>query len=286
MPELAATASSAPRSGAPALLHSDARGYYLWMKRSRLARNVTWLAIGFCSVPGSRPARAQTDEIQVYTGELAAPGQFNLTVHANYTPRGRTVPDFPTGIVPERSVNGAFEWAYGVSDWFEAGTYLPVYTVTRSGSVLLDGAKLRALFAVPHAEARRFFYGVNFELSRNSRAWDQSRYGGEIRPIVGARHGAWDFITNPILDTSFNGLSRLEFAPSARIAYNQGPGWAEAVEYYADFGELRHFTEPEHSLFAVADRAGKFLDVEAGIGFGLSRASDKVMLKTILSHTF
>jgi hypothetical protein len=256
------------------------------MRRSKLARNFTWLALGVFSAFVGRTVRAQTDEIQVYTGEIEAPGQFNLTVHANYTPRGRTIPGFTGGIVPQGSLNGAFEWAYGVSNWFEAGTYLPVFTVTRSGKLLLDGAKLRALFAVPHAETRRFFYGVNFEFSRNSRAWDESQYGGEIRPIVGARYGAWDFIANPILDTSFDGLSRLDFAPSARVAYNHGHEWAEAVEYYADFGQLRHLAEGERSLFAVADRAGKFLDVEAGIGFGFSGALNKVVLKTILSHNF
>ena len=234
----------------------------------------------------SRPVRAQTDEIQVYTGGLEAPGKFNLTIHANYTPSAQTIPRFPGGIVPQGSANGAFEWAYGVSDWFEAGAYMPVYTVTRNGKLLLDGVKLRALFAVPRADSRRFFYGVNFELSRNSRAWDESRYGGEVRPIIGARSGPWDFIANPILDTSFNGLSRLDFEPCIRVAYNQGPEWAGAVEYYADFGELRSLAAGERSLFAVADHAGKFLDVEAGIGFGLSNATDKVVLKTILSHTF
>src|SRR5881394_1731720 len=81
-------------------------------------------------VSGSR-VLAQSDEIQVYTGELEAPGKANLTIHTNYTPKGRTGPEFPGGVVPERSVNGAFEWAYGVSRWFEAGTYLPVYTFTR-----------------------------------------------------------------------------------------------------------------------------------------------------------
>jgi len=256
------------------------------MRRSKLAQNLTWLAIGFCSAFVSQTVRAQTDEIQVYTGDVEGPGKFNLTVHANYTPRGRTIPQFPGGIVPQGSVNGTFELAYGVSDWFEAGAYLPVFTVTRSGKLLLDGAKLRALFAVPHADDRRFFYGVNFELSRNSRVWDQSRYGGEIRPIIGARSGPWDFIANPILDTSFNGLSHLDFAPSARVAYNQGPEWRGAVEYYADFGQVRQLTEGERSLFAVADHAGKFLDVEAGIGFGFGKSADKVVLKTILSHTF
>jgi hypothetical protein len=258
----------------------------LWMRRRRLSQNLTWLSIGLCSALMSRPVRAQTDEIQVYTGGLETPGKFNLTIHANYTPSAQTIPRFPGGIIPQGSANGAFEWAYGVSDWFEAGAYMPVYTVTRNGKVLLDGVKLRALFAVPRADSRRFFYGVNFELSRNSRAWDESRYGGEVRPIIGARSGPWDFIANPILDTSFNGLSRLDFGPCMRVAYNLGPEWAGAVEYYADFGELRSLAAGERSLFAVADHAGKFLDVEAGIGFGLSRATDKVVLKTILSHTF
>jgi hypothetical protein len=238
------------------------------------------------SVVALRSTGAQTDEIQVYTGELATPGEFNLTIHSNYTPKGRTVADFPGGVVAQHSLNGAFEWAYGITNWFEGGLYLPVYTITRDGNVLWDGAKLRALFAVPHAESRRFFYGVNFEFSRNSRAWDRSRYGGEIRPIVGARSGRWDLIANPILDTSFDGFNRLDFAPSARLAYNTSPSWAAAVEYYGDFGQLRDFSEEDRAVFAVGDHSAKFLDIEAGIGFGLTDASDKLVLKTIFSHTF
>jgi hypothetical protein len=256
------------------------------MRRRWLSQNLTWLAIGLCSALTSRAVRAQTDEIQVYTGDLEAPGKFNLTLHVNYTPSGRTTAAIPGGVVPQGSVNGAFEWAYGVSNWFEAGVYLPVLTITRSGQAVLDGAKLRALFAVPHAGSRRFFYGVNFELSRNSRVWDQSRFGGEIRPIVGVRSGLWDFIANPILDTSFDGLSHLDFAPAMRVAYNRGRNWAGAIEYYGDFGEIDHFVEGERTIFAVADRTGGFLDVEAGIGFGFTSASDKVVLKTIVSHTF
>ena len=35
-------------------------------------------------------------------------------VHSNFTPIGRKTPDFPGGIIPNHSVNGAVEWAYGV----------------------------------------------------------------------------------------------------------------------------------------------------------------------------
>ena len=69
---------------------------------------------------------AQTDEIQVYDAEIEEPGKFNVMVHTNYTPIGRKTPDYPGGIIPNHSVNGALEWAYGVTDWFEQGLYLPV----------------------------------------------------------------------------------------------------------------------------------------------------------------
>ncbi len=206
----------------------------------KIGRTAWWSSIALLWLMAFPRLGAQTDEIQVYTGEVETRGKANLTIHANYTPSGRTVAEFAGGVVPQRSVNGAFEWAYGVSDWFEAGTYLPVYTLTRDRKLEIDGVKLRALFAVPHAETRSFFYGVNFELSFNAKRWDQSRNSGEIRPIVGTRAGRWDVIVNPILDTSFDGFPRLDFAPSLRVAYNESPTFALALEHYADFGALGH----------------------------------------------
>ena len=248
-----------------------------------LAAVIAWLLLG------TLPILAQTDEIQVYTGELAEPGTGSLTVHANYTPRGRGIAAFPEGVVPDGSINGAVEWARGITSWFEAGTYLPVYTITRDRHSQIDGVKVRALFAVPHAESRSFFYGVNFELSYNSPRWDPSRYAAEIRPIIGARSGQWDLIVNPILDTSFQGFSRLEFAPAARLAFNASPRFALAAEHYASYGELRHFESvrrQEHNVFAVADYSTAPLDVEAGVGFGLTASSDKTVWKVIVAHTF
>ena len=246
-----------------------------------------WSVIACASFLALSRLYAQTDEIQVYTAELASRGTGSLTIHANYTADGRTTAAFAGGVVPEHSVNGAFEWAYGVSDWFEAGAYAPVYTLTRDHKIQIDGVKLRALFAAPNAGARRLFYGLNFELSHNSRHWEEKRSSGEIRPILGTRYHSLDVILNPILDTSFNGFSRLDFAPCLRVAYNRSPTVALALEHYADFGELRHIQprgQQEHNLFAVADFSRKQFDIETGIGFGLTGASDKLVLKTIVSH--
>ena len=230
-------------------------------------------------------ASAQTDEIQVYTGELAEPGQFTLTWHNNYTLDGRKVPDFPGGIVPDHALNAVPEWAYGVSEWLEVGMYLPVYTITRDGELEFDSTKLRALFAAPHAGDREFYYGINFELSYNEPHWEQRRFSGEIRPIIGTRFGRVDIIVNPILDTGFQSLKNLDFAPAARIDYNFSRTWAIAVEHYADFGQVQRFlpgNEQQHTLFAVVDYSGNPISIEFGLGRGLTSASDRWITKLML----
>ena len=73
--------------------------------------------------------RAQTDEIQVYDAGIAPVGVFALTWHNNFTTSGARAPENPGGVVPNHSLNGVTEWAYGLARWSEAGLYLPLYTV-------------------------------------------------------------------------------------------------------------------------------------------------------------
>lgn len=232
-------------------------------------------------------AFAQADEIQVYDGGLAPVGTFNLTWHNNFTPKGLSTPAFPGAVVADRSFNGVTEWALGVTRWFEAGLYLPLYTLDKHHGFGIDGFKLRALFAVPNADDRTFFYGANFEFSINAKRWDASRFTSEVRPIIGWHLKPWDVIINPIVDTAYDGFGNLEFVPASRVAYNFPSGWALAVEEYADYGMLNDLAprrEQAHQLYAVVDRTWKGWDIEAGAGFGLTKASDRVTLKLILAR--
>ncbi len=233
-------------------------------------------------------AFAQTDEIQVYDGYIAPPGVFNLTWHNNFTPKGAKTPAFEGGLINNRNLNGVTEWAYGVTDWFEAGLYLPLYSISADRGPTINGGKIRLLFAVPHAEDRKFFYAANFEFSYNSRHWDERRYTSEIRPIIGVHLKPWDLIVNPILDNSYHGgFKSLDFAPAARIAYNFNPKFAFAVEHYADYGPLRDFlptNEQFHQIYGVFDRGTKFGDFEFGAGVGVTGASDKLTLKLMWSR--
>ena len=244
-------------------------------------------ALLLASTLSGQDARAQTDEIQVYDAEIADPGVFNLMVHNNYTLDGLKEPRFPGGLVPNNTLNGVPEWAYGVTDWFEQGLYLPLYSLSSNDGAVLNGFKVRELFVVPHAADQPFFYGINFEFSYNAKHWDPNTYSSEIRPILGWHLGKFDFIVNPIFDNSWKGFKNLDFAPSVRVAYNISKTWAVAVEEYADYGtigDLLPANQQSQQLFGVVDYKGEPFNVEAGLGYGMTAASDRWVAKLMLSR--
>jgi hypothetical protein len=234
------------------------------------------------------PARA-TDEIQVYNAEINAPGAWSLQLHGNYVARGRTEAEFPGGLVPDRAFNGTPEFALGLTDAWEVGLYLP-YAVTRDGVLEPGGAKIRALVASPHARDRRFFYGLNVEVSHQPRLFEGAHWNSEIRPIVGWRRRPLEVIVNPIVDVPLSGSPRrFDFAPAARLGWILSPAWTVALEHYADFGPIDRFAPTRDrvaEVFAVGDYTGRSVDVDFGVGRGLTAGSDDWTAKFILGWGF
>jgi hypothetical protein len=250
--------------------------------RSRLSV----LAGAVLSIVLGQPARA-TDEIQVYNAGIAAVGQFTIQQHLNYVPLGVKDPPFPGGLISHNSINGTPEFAYGVTDWWEVGLYLPF--AIKDQQFLSDAFKLRTLFVSPNAEQRNLFYGVNFEFSNTTPRFSQSRFGMEIRPIIGVRNADWEFIVNPIVDISFGRYGEADFAPAARLARKVAPETYVGLEYYSDFGEIGNFArlgDQQHTLFAVTDFKLGVFDVDFGVGYGLTPASDRWVVKTIIGYAF
>src|SRR2546427_12975769 len=85
--------------------------------------------LAFAPIAVPQMVSAQTDEIQVYDGGLAARGRFNLTLHNNFIPEGLTTPAFAGALLADRSLNGVPEWSYGVSSWFEAGAFFSLFNI-------------------------------------------------------------------------------------------------------------------------------------------------------------
>jgi hypothetical protein len=228
------------------------------------------------------------DEIQVYNAEIAEVGQWTYQQHLNFAPVGQRQPEFPGGFTSNRSLQGTPEFAYGVTNWWEVGFYLP-FAVTGSGQLLSDGAKIRSLFVVPDAAKRSFFYGVNFELGYELPRFSQTAWGLEIRPIVGVRNAAWEFIVNPIVDVSLGSGGEADFAPALRLARNLGNDRYIGLEYYADFGKIGSFLplqQQSHQLFAVTDFKISVVDVELGVGYGFTAGSDRLVAKAIIGYAF
>lgn len=242
------------------------------------------IAVALCCAP--RAARA-TDEIQVYNASIAEVGQFTVQQHLNYVPLGVKSAPFPGGLASNGSVNGTPEFAYGLTDWWEVGLYLP-FSI-QNQTFYSDAFKLRTLFVSPHADQRNFFYGINFEFSNETPRFSQTRWGMEIRPIIGVRNELYEFIVNPIVDIGFGKYGETTFAPAARVARKFGADLFAGFEYYADFGKIGDFKpvdQQQHTLFAVTDFKLGELDVNFGIGYGLTSASDRWVAKAIMGYAF
>jgi hypothetical protein len=228
------------------------------------------------------------DEIQVYNAEIAEVGQWTLEQHLNDAATGQGQPEIRNGFYSNHALQGTPEFAYGITDWWEGGFYIP-FAATDSGQFLSDGAKIRSLFVVPDAATRNFFYGVNFELGYEMPRFSAKPWGLEIRPIIGVRNPDWEFIVNPIVDLSFGAGGEADFAPAVRLAKNLGEDRYIGLEYYADYGKIGDFLpagEQSQQLFAVTDFKVSTVDVELGAGYGFTPGSDRFVLKAILGYAF
>jgi hypothetical protein len=228
------------------------------------------------------------DEIQVYNAEIAELGQWTYEQHLNYAFIGQTQPEFPGGFTSNHSLQGTPEFAYGLTDWWEPGFYLP-FAVNGAGEFLSDGAKIRSLFVVPDAAKRSFFYGINFELGYELPYFSLTQWNLEIRPIIGVRNTEWEFIANPIVDVGFGAAGEADFAPALRLARNLGEDRFIGLEYYADFGKIGDFLPPREQyqeLYAVTDFKIQTIDVELGLGYGFTPGSDGLIAKVIIGYAF
>jgi hypothetical protein len=110
-----------------------------------------------------------------------------------------------------------------------------------------------------------------------------------LRPIIGIRDIGWEFIVNPIVDLSFGGPGSSAFAPAARLAHNLAGDFWLGLEYYSAYSPIGAIPAPDqqqHTLFAVTDFKVFDLEVNLGMGFGLTGGSDALVTKIIIGKAF
>jgi hypothetical protein len=235
------------------------------------------------------PARAVLiDEIQVYTDDVRDPGEFGLELHANATPAGRSVPDYPGEIVPDHGVRLTAEFSYGLVPGLEIGAYLP-FDYNPGAGPYLAGTKLRVkwLPLLPPEKEPGWFGGANMELSYVGDRFELGRRVLELRPIVGWRSDGWMAAFNPVLDKTLAGPERSlapDFAPSFKVGRRVARGIQVGVEYYADLGpvsDIAPLAQQSHAVFLAADVDRAPWQFNVGVGRGLTGATDAWTVKAI-----
>ena len=247
-------------------------------------------AMGAALMLAAVPASAElSDEIQVYTDEINAPGEFGLELHLNTTPRGRRTADYPGEVTPHHGWRITPEFSYGLSKDWEAGVYLPM-SRDANGNTLLAGAKLRLKWLPlrPEEGGTGWFFGANGELSRLKKQFSESRTSAELRLMSGWRNADWLLALNPVFGWNLSdGLrsSTADVSMGAKVARSIAKDLALGVEYYADLGStkrVRFSSQQAQVLYATADTRVAGFDVNFGIGRGLNSAADAWTVKAIL----
>jgi hypothetical protein len=257
---------------------------------ARVAAVALFVSGGLLALPA--PAKAQNNfEIQVYGSETVPPRSTMVELHSNVAAEGsrRTV----DGVL---RTQGAFhetlEITQGVTSWFETGFY--VFTSIQPDTTWeWVGDHIRPRVRVP--ESWHFPVGLSLssELGYQRRAFSVDTWTLELRPIIDKQWGAWYVSINPVLDRAIKGESvtrGFEFSPAAKVSYGVTPTVAVGLEYYGALGPVSHFDrahDQQHQLFPVIDLdLGPQWEFNAGVGFGLTPSTDRLIIKVILGYRF
>lgn len=260
------------------------------MLPSRLAR-IAGLSV-VLGLPALPAHAALPDEIQVYTGDINAPGEVGLELHLNTTPSGIDTPGYPGEVTAPHGWRATAEFSYGWSPSLEFGLYIPT-SLTRENTYYVTGPKLRVKWLpIRPEDGVGRFAGINVELAHVARRFDASQQALELRPIYGDQNDRWLWSVNPVLDWSLSGPDRSgvpDAAPAFKIARTVATGVRAGVEYYADLGRINRIAplhEQQHTVYLAFDVDRKPFVFNVGIGRGLTRATDRWTVKWIFEIPF
>jgi hypothetical protein len=229
-------------------------------------------------------------EIQIYYTETTAPGHLQLELHSNTVSTA-------TGVQAKAALNPyeiheTLEATYGVLRWLEVGQYLATAKF-KKGDYEYAGSRTKVHFGVPQTADWRVKFGGNVELDYMRFAAEENPLTLELRPIVETSFGKFTLVGNFAFVDPFSGPGAhkgFQFSPSGEIEYDLCRWVTPALEYYGDLGALRalpslgsqqHFIVPTANLHIVDN-----LELNLGVGFGLTRTSNGTFLKSIVGWTF
>jgi hypothetical protein len=254
-------------------------------------RSIRTIAVaGVVACIAAMPARAQDNyEIQVYGSETMPKGTTMFELHSNFATSGRRV--IEAGVLPtNHALHETLEITHGFTTWFEVGAY--AFTSANAGEPYrFVGSHIRPRVAVPESWGWPLGASLSMEVGYQNRDFSADTWSLEVRPIFDKQLGAWYASFNPTLERSLRGenaAAGYEFSPNAVVNRDITSLVNVGVEYYGGLGPIRALDprgEQSHQLFGVVNlNFASDWEFNAGVGFGLTDATENRMVKLILGR--
>jgi hypothetical protein len=230
-------------------------------------------------------------EIQVYGSDTVERGRTMVELHSNFTFEGKK--DSVNGLQPSnQALHETLEVTQGWTSWFETGFY--VFTSGRSGDGWQwVGDHVRPRVRAPESWKWPVGVSLSTEFGYQRRRYSEDTWTWEIRPIVDKKWGPWYVSLNPALEKSVHGESAgkgFEFSPNFKASYDATQAVAVGIEYYGSLGPLSGFDtsrDQQHQLAPTLDlNLSPDWEFNLAAMFGLTRATDRFLVKLILGRRF
>jgi hypothetical protein len=214
-----------------------------------------------------------------------------VEIHSNYTVEGPRAED--NSVLPdEHALHETLEVTHGFTPWFETGFYVFSSLQPRGGWQWV-GDHIRPRVRVPESWGLPVGLSLSTEFGYQRRIFSEDTWSWEIRPIIDKSLGRWYLAWNPAFEKSVHGLNSSQgyaFAPSVKVSFEVTKLIAAGFEYYGSLGPVLSWSpldEEQHQIFPTLDlNFSPNWEVNFGVGFGLTRSTDDLMVKLILGYQF
>jgi hypothetical protein len=228
-------------------------------------------------------------EIQIYRVETTPVHHLSLELHSNTTTTATG--EWAHEAIDPYQVHETFEASYGLLDWLEIGQYLCTAKLS-DGHYEYAGARTKIHFGVPQSEDWPLQIGGNIELEYMRFQAEEHPLSLEIRPIVQKKLSRFTLVANLTVEKPFSGQGNkgVGFSPSGELLYRLTDWIEPGMEYYSEIGPLSDIPSVQRQQqFVVPTLNFDFLpqlELNFGVGIGLTRTSNGLFLKSIVGWTF
>jgi hypothetical protein len=230
-------------------------------------------------------------EIEVYPSETVARHTLVLEEHTNFAVQGAE-PESEEMYPNEHALHNTSEAVYGVTDWFDAATY--VFTYGHSGQGFqFAGVHARTRFRAPEAWHLPVGLGFSSDFGYASHQFSADSWMVELRPIFDKKFGRFYAAYNPVFERSLHGENYdrgFFFGNDAKVSYEFREKIRGGLEYYSSLGSITGIydtRDQQHAFIPVVDlEPSRKWEVNFGVGIGATHATNHLIMKAIVARHF